>query len=50
MPIKELFRAINIQRMQLGLPLISDDRFIEEISVMQILGKVQIENGIVRAK
>jgi hypothetical protein len=50
MPLKELFRAINVQRMKLGLPLISEERFIEEMSVYQILGKVEIKDGMVRVK
>lgn len=49
-PIGELFRSINIDRMQLKLPLITEERFVEEISIMQILGKVEIKDGIVRAK
>lgn len=47
MHIKELFRAVNVQRMQLKLPLVSEERFLEDITVMQINGLLKIENGIV---
>jgi hypothetical protein len=47
MHIKELFRAVNIQRMQLNMPLITESRFLEEITVMQLNGLLKIENGMV---
>lgn len=50
MPLKELFRAINVIRLNLELPLVTEDRFIEDITVMQMQGKVEIKDGMVTAK
>jgi hypothetical protein len=34
-------------RLAAELPLIDEERFIEDISVMQALGQIKIENGMV---
>lgn len=47
MHIKELFRAVNVQRMQLNLPLVSMERFLEDITIMQLNNLLRVENGIV---
>jgi hypothetical protein len=47
MPLKELFKQINDKRLLLKLPLITQDRFLEEITVMQLSGKLIIQDGIV---
>jgi len=45
MPIKELYRVIKCRFRSL-----SEEDFIDIITRMQILGKVEIENGMVRVK
>jgi hypothetical protein len=50
MPLKELFRAINVMRMKLNMPFVTEERFLEDITVMQMQGKVEISKGIVTLK
>jgi hypothetical protein len=47
MSLNELFKAINDKRLKLDIPLITEERFLEEISLMQVCGKIKIENGII---
>jgi len=42
MPLKDLFRLINDKRILLGLQPITDDMFVEDISVLQLTGKIMI--------
>lgn len=45
MLLKELFKQINDRRLLKNLPLITEERFIEEISVMEYCGKIMVKNG-----
>ena len=47
MTLQELLREVNLLREGLKLPPVSAERFVEDITVMQVLGKVRIENGMV---
>lgn len=49
MTLQELFRQVNDVRIKLNLPLITEERFLEEICVMQVMGKIQVENGVVKS-
>jgi len=42
MPLKDLLRIINDKRILLGLQPITDDIFVEDISVLQLSVKIMI--------
>ena len=48
MNIKELHQHINSRREKLGKPPISKRKFLREISVMHLDGKIKVENGEVK--
>jgi len=50
MPLRDLYRTINILRDKLKLPPVSEERFLEEITLMELCGRVLIKNGNVRNK
>lgn len=47
MNLPELLKQINDNRLKLNLPLVTEDRFLEEITVMQLSGKLIISEGMV---
>jgi hypothetical protein len=48
MHIKQLHQHINNQREKSGLPPISKKKFLREITIMHLDGKINIENGEVK--
>lgn len=45
MTISELFRNINNMRLKIDQEPVTAERFLEELTVMQVLGKIEIINN-----
>jgi excinuclease UvrABC helicase subunit UvrB len=48
MHLKDLYRSVNLLREGLKLPPVPEGMFLVQISEMQVLGQITIENGMVR--
>ena len=50
MDIKELYTKVNSKRQNAGLNKVSEARWVEDISVLELQGKIVNNNGQVEVK